>query len=898
MSFDLRLVVPAAVGWSVSLALIFLPHYATLVATVSWCAACVLSLIAVLAPPVSRRRGVRAVWRATGFSLVVVALLATAIAAALPARQPTELSAAAAGAEAVELDVRLDAAPRTIKGGEGSTRRWWLVGTAVSVVVHDKRTAVQSPVVVFGPSGAKRSQAGAIESGSVLSAGFGDTVTVRGRLRATEPGEKAAFLLSATANPTLTSGAPPWLSWADPLRASFALAAQQLPGDGGALLPGLSIGDVSAVDERLDVAMKTSALTHVTAVSGAHCSLVTGLVFVLAAAIGLGRRCRAMVALVALSAYVVLVTPDSSVVRAGIMATIVLCSLAGGRPGRGLPTLGLAVIVLLLLDPWKAVDYGFALSVLATGGLLVLTGPLVTALSRYMPVRLSTVIALPLAAQIACQPVLILLDPSLPLYGIAANLLVEPAVPIATIGGLAACLVLPFIPLLGMALAWLAWLPAAWIAQVALTLDAMPASRLPWVSGVIGLLLAAIVLVLVAIRVMTPLGRKNGWLSVLAIVGLIGGAGVYAGSVAGAGMGDRLALPDNWQIAACDVGQGDAVIVRDGDKHAIVDVGRHPEAIAGCLDRFGIERLDLAVLTHYDVDHIGGIAAIVGKVDLAIVGRKEEKRGEDYVERLRRGGAQVVQGVAGLGGRMGELDWSIVWPVADRGLDEVPTGNDGSVTVEFEGRGVRSIYLGDLGERVQDGLLATSRVRPVDVVKVAHHGSADQSEALYRQLQAKVGVISVGATNGYGHPTRKLLDILDHTGTAALRTDRQGLIVLSPAPDGVTIWTERDDVEPADAGRAASDRGGTYAGTDEGGSWQHEARQQAVGARQRQARSRWRRSRSSPGTLCDRLPSCSFPAPRAFWPSVRSARSVISSRAKIPVSKSAISRRTTMRPAN
>jgi competence protein ComEC len=120
------------------------------------------------------------------------------------------------------------------------------------------------------------------------------------------------------------------------------------------------------------------------------------------------------------------------------------------------------------------------------------------------------------------------------------------------------------------------------------------------------------------------------------------------------------------------------------------------------------------------------------------------------------------------------------------------TGNDGSVSMVFDGLGIRSVFLGDLGEDAQAALLAAGPIGRADVVKVAHHGSSDQSAELYSQLRAGVGLVSVGADNGYGHPTRSLLATLRSTGTLVERTDRNGLVVIGPAGNGqLRVWTER-----------------------------------------------------------------------------------------------------------
>jgi competence protein ComEC len=269
----------------------------------------------------------------------------------------------------------------------------------------------------------------------------------------------------------------------------------------------------------------------------------------------------------------------------------------------------------------------------------------------------------------------------------------------------------------------------------------------------------------------------------------------YLGGVAGAGLGRRVSFPDDWQIAACDIGQGDAVLVRSTGVVALVDTGPDPAPLAHCLDELGIGRIQLLVLSHYDLDHVGGTDAVLGRVDRAIVGPVSDAGDTALRASLSAAGALVEEASRGATGLLGDLRWSVLWPPAR--LGSIEPGNAASVTVRFEPAGecaggcLSSIFLGDLGEESQCRMLAVAHPAPVDVVKVAHHGSADQCERLYERLGARVGVISVGAGNSYGHPTDRLLGILASVGTAIARTDLEGMVLLSPSPDGVAVWTER-----------------------------------------------------------------------------------------------------------
>lgn len=778
---DLRLVLPAVVCWASAGLLVAVPAQAA-------GAAAVFALLAIGVAVGAAVRGARSrrarAGRWSGLLVVcgaAAALTAMAVAMQAPTRAPEAVRTLAV--DHAEVTARLTVWSPPVASGSAAIGGGAQVRFRATLTGLDDQLGLSVPVVVFTAA------AGAAPE-------IGDEIELTGTLAATEPGDAATALLFARDGFTPLAAAPWWLDWANGLRHGFAAAAERLPGEGAGLLPGLAIGDTTAVDGGLDTAMKTSALSHLTAVSGANCAVVLALVLGLAAALGLGRTWRVVAGLAVLAGFVVLVTPEPSVLRAAVMATVVLLTGSIGRPGRGLPVLALTVLGLLITDPWLARNYGFALSVLATLGLLVLSGPLSRRLRRWLPAPISAVLAIPLAAQLACQPVLVLLSPTLPAYGVPANLLAAPAAPVATIVGLVACLVLPWLPGLAVPLVWLAWLPSTWIAAVAEAASGLPGSRLPWLGGPLGVALTvACTVAILALLFAGGRGLRTVVLRTVSGALLVVTVGCVVGLLVGTGLGRAAVFPAEWQIAACDVGQGDAVLVRGGGQVALVDVGPDPALLTDCLHTLAIDRVDLLILSHYDLDHVGGLSAVLGKVGTALVGEPENGRDAALHTRLTAGGAQVRQATRGDHGSLGPLSWEILWPLGAGSL--MQTGNAGSVTVLFDGGGIRSLFLGDLGEEAQDALLAAGPIGRVDVVKVAHHGSRDQSAALYAQLGASVGLISVGADNGYGHPTRSLLDELGSVGTVAVRTDQDGLAVVAPtsgAPPAhgpLTVWTEK-----------------------------------------------------------------------------------------------------------
>ena len=516
------------------------------------------------------------------------------------------------------------------------------------------------------------------------------------------------------------------------MRARFVDLARGFPGDGGKLLPGLAVGDTSLVDDALDDRMTEASLSHLTAVSGANCALVVGAVLGALALVGASRTVRVGVSLACLAGFVVLVTPEPSVVRAAVMAAIVLVTHGLGRASLGGPVLFLAVVVCLLLDPWLSREFGFALSVAATAGLLFLAGPLTTLLSRAMPRLIAGAVALPLAAQLACQPVIVLLDPSIPVWGIPANMLAAPAAPVVTILGMASCLLLPALPGVATVLGALAWVPSQWIAGVAAATDDAPLARLPGPPGLLGVSAALGLLTLVAALAAARSERVRRVVAAVLVVA-VGGALAVVG---GARIGQLWSRPPDWDVAMCDVGQGDAVLVRSDDRVALIDTGPDPDALERCLDDLGVGRIDLLVLSHFDADHVGGLEAVTGRTDVVLHQPLREDADRALVAGMAAGGARTSPTTAGVTGALGSVPWRILWPPPE---PSPYTANDGSVVIEFGGA-VDAIFLGDLGADSELALLAEGTVgTDYAIVKFAHHGSADQYGPLYERIRAHAG---------------------------------------------------------------------------------------------------------------------------------------------------------------
>ena len=558
-----------------------------------------------------------------------------------------------------------------------------------------------------------------------------------------------------------------------------------------ALVIGLTDGDDSGLPKELKSQMQLLSLTHLTAVSGTNCTIVVLALYFVFARLGFGRRVRIIGALAGLLGYLVLVGPQPSVLRSAAMAVLGLVGLFNGRRQDALSLLGLAALALLGIWPQLALSIGFGLSAAATFGVIWLAPKLAAKLQLYLPGWLAVLLSVTLAAQLVCLPLLVTLQSKFSLLSILANVLVEPLVPFITVLGVLAAVISLASPALAVPVFWVASVPAQTIVWVTGWLSRVPVvQNLPtgfWGVGFALVLLGAIIL---WVRAKTKLAALAAVVLAALLLGLV------TFDFREAIQQSRFAQA-NWFYVACDVGQGDATVIRSQGRVAVIDVGPKPQPIDACLHQLHISHIDLLVLTHYDMDHVGGLSgALQGRrIDLALVTSfKDDRPAAAIVTRqLGQSVNKVIAAERGLSGQLGGFSWRVLSP-HHQGLDSQDS-NDGSVTMLFEGPAVWLLSLADLGEAGQMRLVQERSswwspqlaAKPL-VLKVSHHGSADEYSEFMHWLRPRIATISVGAGNSYGHPTQRLLGDLQSPGTQTLRTDQLGSICVWSSDSQALGW--------------------------------------------------------------------------------------------------------------
>ncbi|WP_254779389.1 ComEC/Rec2 family competence protein [Arthrobacter sp. UNCCL28] len=395
-------------------------------------------------------------------------------------REKGPLAPAMAADDGIVIHILITGSPAPAPApGHSSDGRWTVDASLIDLTSNGRVVRGTADIVVTGGAAWQNVRAG-------------QSVRTTGTLKQVREGQPEAALLSASSAPVVTDSGFDARQTAADVRKRFVSAADWLPPDAAGLLPGMVTGDTSALPESLETAMQTTGMTHLTAVSGANCSLILGGFILLARCFRLPRPAAGIFAACGLFAFVMMVGPDPSVLRAAVMGAVGLAALTGGLRGRSLTFLCLATTILLLLDPAMAANVGFLLSILATLGIVLLAARIASWIPDWVPRWLAAGIAVPLSAQLLCGPVIVALQPQFTTFALIANVVAGPLVAPVTIFGTIAVA-------LATALPWLAVVPiavagtcAGMVAGVARLFSGLPGAALAWAEGPVGI--AAMVL--------------------------------------------------------------------------------------------------------------------------------------------------------------------------------------------------------------------------------------------------------------------------------------------------------------------------------------------------------------------------------------------------------------------
>ena len=609
----------------------------------------------------------------------------------------------------------------------------------------------------------------------------------------------------------------------DMRRAAADLMTRVLPEPQAGLATAMAIGLRDLVSKDVTTDFRTAGLSHVVAISGWQITVIGAVVAAMLG--GLARRPRSAIVLLSIFAYTVLAGAAPSILRAALMAGAAIVARESGRRGQAASALALTCICLLLLDPATVTDAGFQLSAVATAGLLAWTTPLGGWLKRRLPDRtpawLLEALAVSLAAQAATLPLILVQFGQLSIVAPLANLLVAPLVAPAMLVT-AICFVAGAAVALGV--------PALVIAPVSLVGSLVVGAMIAIAHVCAALPLASVILpeplnyvgagvalgaLLIGRRLLERARRtgRNGsapgrtlprftidrrWL-------LTAGAAIslslLVAVVASARPDGRL------HVTVLDIGQGDAILLQGANGgRMMIDTGPDPDRLMTVLDAripSWDRRIDVVLLTHPHEDHVGGLALLLQRYHVGQVletGMTGPGPGDHaYRAELAAEGRSTTIVAAGgeltLDGARLHIDWPPPDTVPLRAPDDNTAINDESLVVDLHYGARRMLFTGDIEQDVDPKLIAAGIAQrlggPLDVLKVAHHGSGTATtNAFLDVVQPRVAIISVGANNDYGHPSPATIQRLAAHGASVYRTDLDGSVEVSTNGRDLSVRAE------------------------------------------------------------------------------------------------------------
>ena len=564
-----------------------------------------------------------------------------------------------------------------------------------------------------------------------------------------------------------------------------------LPTQVAALLSGMALGDASRLDARVRDQFRRASLTHIVAASGQNVALLVALTIPLLGLFGLRLRARLVVCAGLIALYVPLAGAQAPIQRAAIMGLAALVASARGNRGHSFHALLVAAAATVAIDPSSPRQLGWQLSFAAVIGMMILADPIATALRA---IRINSVVAdaagATVSATLFTAPLIAMVVGRLSLVAIPANLVAGVAVaPImwlgligAAVGQLSLTAAAPF--------AYAAALPVAFVLKVAELASSPNWAVVGWqpTTGQVALVLAILVLFALLVGRRFQAGRpreihlpklriRPARGRIVAIVAAVSAA-IVTVVLVGKPQSTSAISRSGPRVGFLDVGQGDAELLADQGTGLLVDCGPPNSGVVSAITEVGVSRLSAVLLTHGQLDHVGGLSEVVNRFHPQLILDGTSIAGGSQSAEVGRilatSRARIVRPVAGTVVRQGNLSLTIVAPQDSAASSDPTAVNDRSVVAVADVGRLRVLLTAD----AESPTLLPIGLQQVDVLKVAHHGSADPGlNELLSTVRPRLAVIEVGEGNPYGHPVRSTLESLSAVSDL-LRTDRDGTVVV------------------------------------------------------------------------------------------------------------------------
>ena len=546
------------------------------------------------------------------------------------------------------------------------------------------------------------------------------------------------------------------------------------------------------LDPEIREAFARAGTAHLLAISGFHVGVVAGVLLLCLSVLGLPHTLRFLLASLGVWIYAVAIGVPDAAFRAALLLSVLALGRAGNRAVAPMGAVATAFLGFLIFDPGALLRPGFQLSFTGAVGLVVGYRPL----SRWISIRgrgriphyLCQGLAAGLAATVATLPLVAWHFGRVSLVGIPLTLLVTPLVALAIPGIFLSLLLSLFHLGLARFVASGVELVLELFLEIVRGAAALPFASV-WVSHTT--VLAGTVAFGTGVLLLTfGLGVGRGFRKHL--LWMVVAAGLLVGQPM-----SRLLHLGVLELVVLDVGQGDAALLRSpGGRWVLVDAGPRTRTFdAGArtvlpfLRRRGVQALELLLLTHPDMDHVGGAASILEEFPVRAVLDPGLATGtEVFLEALEAAREHGVPWhVVGAGDSL-NLDGMALRILAPDDREEDGSGdgkNGASLVLEVRFGAFAALLTGDAPAVSEERFLPQILSPRIQVLKVGHHGSSTSTtRALLERANPETALISVGRRNRFGHPHSAVLARLRQTGAQVFRTDLGGTVVVRARRDG------------------------------------------------------------------------------------------------------------------